>query len=174
MAEIVDLKGTINGNEEILHPRTSAYGVVCKDAGGGDSTVAAELSGISSAIASAVKTRCDSLQQSVEDHIALLETAFDVGDVSGTTSMNTDKGRSFRMRVTGSVTINVTGASIRKGTCLLLVLVNGGKSSIRWGMSPKWASSAAPVLTPSGTDLLGFTFGADGAWYGVHISSNAG
>jgi hypothetical protein len=55
----------------------------------------------------------------------------------------------------------------------ILELTNGGAFGITWWPGVKWAGAAAPALTASGVDLLGFyTIDAGATWRGLLLSKD--
>lgn len=81
----------------------------------------------------------------------------------------------FTKTITGATTFTVSNVPAA-GTlaCFLLDLTNGGSATITWWAGIKWPGGAAPTLTASGRDTLGF-FTHDGGttWTGVLVARDA-
>lgn len=97
-----------------------------------------------------------------------VDKCIDLGSVSGTVSLDTTSGRVFSVTATGALTINVS--ELAPGLTILLILSGGGSHAVTWGLNPKWSGGMAPAL--SGKDLIVFTCGPDGVWYGVQVSTD--
>jgi hypothetical protein len=77
-------------------------------------------------------------------------------------------GNYFTKTISTTTTFTVSNtASSGTVNSLILDLTNGGSSAVTWWSGVKWASGAAPTLTASGRDVLGF-FTEDGGttWNG--------
>jgi len=85
----------------------------------------------------------------------------DVSSGSGTTTLNMGTSSYRKVTATGNITIDITPTTSRPGG-FLLEAVNFGAHTITWTGVDDWAGGAAPTLTTSGTDLLGFACDDDG------------
>lgn len=78
-------------------------------------------------------------------------------------------GNCFTKTISGATTLTVSNVPAA-GTVgsFILDLTNGGSATITWWAGVKWAGGAAPTLTTSGRDVLGF-FTHDGGttWNGL-------
>lgn len=101
----------------------------------------------------------------------LLEKKVDLGSGS---SINVSSGNLFTKTISGAVTFSVAGVPA-SGTVssFILDLTNGGAATVTWWSGMKWANGAAPTLTVSGRDVLGF-FSHDGGttWNGLLLAKD--
>jgi len=86
-------------------------------------------------------------------------------------AINLAAGNYFTKTITTTTTLTVSNVPTA-GTAVsfILDLTNGGSSTVNWWSGVKWAAGAAPSLTISGRDILGF-FTHDGGttWNGVML-----
>ena len=90
------------------------------------------------------------------------------------TTLNLAEGNCFTKTVTGSTSFTLSNVP-NAGTTLsfLLDITNGGAFAVTWPTGTRWAAGAAPELTPSGRDLLGFmTHDGGVTWNGVMIAGD--
>lgn len=78
----------------------------------------------------------------------------------------------FTKTISTTTTFTVSNvASSGITSSFILDLTNGGSSTITWFSGVKWAKGAAPVLTSSGRDILGFfTHDAGTTWNGLVLA----
>ena len=102
---------------------------------------------------------------------AIRETQISLGASS---AIDLSLGNLFTKSVNSSTTFSVfnflsSGAS----NSFILELVNAGAFTITWFNGIKWAGGAAPILTASGVDILGF-YSYDGGvtWKGLVLGNN--
>lgn len=93
----------------------------------------------------------------------------DVSSGSGTTTLNMSTSSYRKVTATGNITIDITPTSARPGGYVLQA-VNFGAHTITWTGVDDWADGAAPTLTSSGTDLIGFICDDDGVVRGYVIA----
>ncbi len=81
-------------------------------------------------------------------------------------------GNVFTKTISGATTLTVSGvASAGTAVSFTLDLTNGGSAVITWWSGIKWANGAAPTLTTTGRDLLGFmTHDGGTTWAGFVIA----
>jgi len=66
-------------------------------------------------------------------------------------------GNHFTKTISGATTFTVSNvATTGTVNSFILELTNAGSATITWFSGVKWASGAAPTLTTSGVDILGF------------------
>jgi hypothetical protein len=96
------------------------------------------------------------------------------GSGSGTYALDLTLG-TYRVRqVTGNTTFQFTNPPAAGAFGFIVELINGGSATITWPAAVKWPSGVAPVLTPSGTDVLVFITRDGGAtWRGVLTMSDS-
>lgn len=76
--------------------------------------------------------------------------------------------------VTGPVTFNFVGAIINRVYSFVLELNNGGSAAVTWPTGVRWENGTPPVLTASGTDILGFYSHNGGVvWHGILLSKDS-
>ena len=83
-------------------------------------------------------------------------------------NIDLNTGSVFTKTIAGASTLTVSNVPAT-GTVasFILQLVNPG-TNVTWFANIRWAGGAAPTLTASGTDVLGFyTFDAGANWYGL-------
>lgn len=97
----------------------------------------------------------------------------DVSSGSGTTTIAMATTSYIKVTATGNITIDITPAPSRPGG-FVLEAVNFGAHTITWTGVDRWAGGAAPDLTVSGTDLLGFVCDNDGVVNGYAIGIDMG
>lgn len=98
-----------------------------------------------------------------EDHITENKA---LGNVTGATSINLQEANIFNATVTGSVTWTFTAADVSDG--FVIHLTNGGAFAQIWPASVDWPRGNAPILTPSGLDVLVFvTTNGGTTWRGA-------
>jgi len=91
----------------------------------------------------------------------------DLGNISGSTTIDLNSGNFVTATVTGAVTFTFSGQSSSNASGFILELTNGGSQTINWP-SVKWPNGTAPVLTASGVDVLAFMTDDNGSnWRGV-------
>lgn len=83
-------------------------------------------------------------------------------------------GNFFSKTISGTTTFTVSNVpSTGTAISFILDLTNGGSAAITWWAGVKWALGAAPVLTSSGRDVLGFfTFDGGTIWSGFVIGKD--
>lgn len=83
-------------------------------------------------------------------------------------------GNLFTKTISGATTLtvsNVPGTGVL--ATFLLDLTNGGSAAITWWSGVKWAGGAAPALTASGRDVLGFyTHDGGTTWTGLLLGKD--
>jgi len=75
----------------------------------------------------------------------------------------------FSKTISGTTTLTVSNVPAT-GTAISIILdlTNGGSAAITWWSGMKWAGGAAPSLTSSGRDILGFfTYDGGTTWNGL-------
>jgi hypothetical protein len=93
----------------------------------------------------------------------------DVSSGSGTTTLDMSAHSYRKVTATGNITIDITPTTSRPGG-FVLEAVNFGAHTITWTGVDDWADGAAPTLTASGTDMLGFICDDDGRVVGYVIA----
>jgi hypothetical protein len=81
-------------------------------------------------------------------------------------------GSTFTKTISGGTTFTVSNVPTTGYTgIILLELTNGGSQTIVWWSGMKWSGGAAPTLTVSGIDVLGF-YTTDGGttWRGMLLA----
>lgn len=79
-------------------------------------------------------------------------------------------GNYFTKTASGALTWTFSNAPSSRSYAFILRLTNGGTGAQTWPTSVKWPSGAAPSLTASGVDVLGFlTEDAGTTWRGVAL-----
>ena len=84
-------------------------------------------------------------------------TRVDIGNISGTGTLDFDAANAWTATVTGTVTIALS--NVPSGTFIvggILKLTNGGSSVVTWPGAFKWEGGTAPTLTTSGVDIIAF------------------
>ncbi|KUJ73935.1 hypothetical protein AVO42_00495 [Thiomicrospira sp. XS5] len=74
----------------------------------------------------------------------------------------------FRFTVTADTTFSVSNLPAEP-ISFVLEITNGGAYTIGWWPGVTWSDGIPPVLTASGTDVLGF-YHADGVWRGLKMA----
>lgn len=83
-------------------------------------------------------------------------------------------GNYFSKTISGTTTFTVSNTPA-SGTAasFILDLTNGGSATVNWWSGVKWASGAAPTLTASGRDVLGFfTYDGGTTWTGLVLGKD--
>ena len=100
------------------------------------------------------------------DTLTTRATRVDLGNISGTGTLDFDAANDWTATVTGTVTIEFsnlpTGTFSYAGT---LLLTNGGSSAVTWDGAFKWEGGNKPTLTASGVDLISFITYDDGVTF---------
>ena len=102
---------------------------------------------------------------------AIRETQISLGASS---AIDLSLGNLFTKSVNSSTTFSVLNfLSSGTSNSFILELVNAGAFTITWFNGIKWAGGAAPILTASGVDILGF-YSYDGGvtWKGLVLGNN--
>lgn len=90
------------------------------------------------------------------------------------TEINVSTGSTFTKTISANTTFTITGVPSGRAATFSLVLTNGGRKTVTWPSSVKWAGGSVPALTKSGTDVLTFLSNNGGTtWYGVASSIGA-
>jgi hypothetical protein len=78
-------------------------------------------------------------------------------------------GNFFSKTITTATTFTVSNVpATGVAASFVLDLTNGGAASITWWANLKWPAGAAPILTTSGRDVLGFfTYDNGATWTGL-------
>jgi len=84
-------------------------------------------------------------------------------------------GNYFTKTISGTTTFTVSNVpSTGTVASFVLELTNGGSATVNWWSGVKWAAGAAPTLTSSGVDILGFyTHDAGTTWRGMVMSRDS-
>lgn len=91
-----------------------------------------------------------------------------LGNVSGTKAVNLTEGLAISATITGATTFSFTNVAQTGATVVVMKLTNGGKYTITWPSSIKWAGGTAPKFTATGVDIVVLTtHDAGSAWYGI-------
>jgi hypothetical protein len=87
--------------------------------------------------------------------LTAIYTQSNLGNMSGTASLDLDVANCFYGTVTGAVTISFANVPA-SGSFVFVVfeITNGGSATVSWPAAIKWPGGAAPSLTASGTDLI--------------------
>ena len=88
--------------------------------------------------------------------------------------INLSSGNYFTRTISGTTTLTVSNVpATGTAASFILDLTNGGSATINWWSGVKWAGGAAPTLTASGRDVLGF-FTHDGGttWTGLLVGKD--
>lgn len=81
----------------------------------------------------------------------------DLGNISGTTTMDLSSANFFYGTISGSTTFAFSNwPSSGKTEFVTLELTNGGSGSVSWPAAVEWDGGSAPTLQSSGTDVLVF------------------
>jgi len=98
-----------------------------------------------------------------------------LGSRVGNVIVNCQQGNYVSMTAVGSITWSFTNPPTGpRATGIILELTNGGSFTQNWPSSVRWPSGTAPVLTPSGVDVLIFITDDAGAnWRGAISMSNS-
>lgn len=124
-------------------------------------------------------TRITALAQAVgldvkqlQSAIAALETQDKKVALAGTTITPADAGL-FTKTITGPTTLSVSAVPASPVvTSFILELTNGGSDVTFWP-GIKWPGGAAPTLTASGRDVLGFyTHDGGASWVGLVLGKD--
>lgn len=97
-------------------------------------------------------------------------TVTNLGNVSGTVTMDLTTASEWAMTITGATTIafsNPPNAGMSE--VIYLRITNGGSSTITWPASTKFAAATAPTLTASGMDMLGVAYDSVTSTYMVFV-----
>lgn len=89
--------------------------------------------------------------------LTAIATRVDVGNISGTGTLDFDLANEWTATVTGTVTIALS--NVPAGTFVVggsLQLTNGGSSAVTWPGAFKWEGGTAPTLTTAGVDYIAF------------------
>lgn len=92
--------------------------------------------------------------------------------LGGGSAINLSSGVLFTKTISGTTTFTLSNvpASGIAGT-FILELTNGGAFTVNWWANVKWAGGAAPTLTTSGLDILGFyTHDGGSNWRGLVLA----
>lgn len=84
-------------------------------------------------------------------------------------------GAVFSKTITGATTFTLGNVPAAPAVpSFILELTDGGGATVTWWAGVKWAGGAAPVLTASGLDILGF-YTRDGGttWRGMLLSKDS-
>lgn len=114
-----------------------------------------------------LRTTVDSKGNLVLNSGALIERK----EAIAASAIDLSKGNYFTKTISGTTTFTVSNIPISGNVAsFILDLTNGGSATIVWWSGTKWVSGAAPILTTSGRDVLGF-FTHDGGttWSGFLI-----
>jgi hypothetical protein len=86
--------------------------------------------------------------------------------------INLNLGNMFTKTIAGATTLTVSNVPVSGLIAsFILDLTNGGSAVITWWSGMKWANGAAPTLTVTGRDLLGFiTYDGGATWNGYLIA----
>jgi len=98
-----------------------------------------------------------------------------LGSRVGNVVINCQQGNYVSMTAVGAITWSFTNPPTGpRATGIILELTNGGSFTQNWPSSVRWPSGTAPVLTPSGVDVLIFITDDAGAnWRGAISMSNS-
>lgn len=86
----------------------------------------------------------------------------DLGNVSGTATIDLTQTSVQSLTVTGAVTISVSSDTSTRGA--LVRVINGGSAAVTWNSTIKWAGGTAPSLTAAGVDFVSL-FTLDGVTF---------
>jgi hypothetical protein len=80
-------------------------------------------------------------------------------------------GNFFSKTISGNTTFTVSNVPASGvAASLVLDLTNGGSAVVAWWAGVKWPAGAAPILTVSGRDVLGFfTYDGGVTWTGLML-----
>lgn len=93
-------------------------------------------------------------------------TRLDMGNISGTATMDLSAANDFTATVTGNVTVSLANYPITGVVGCSLSLVNGGAYTITF-TNAKYPAAVAPTLTTSGIDTITFvTYDSGVTWRG--------
>jgi phage-related tail fiber protein len=82
-------------------------------------------------------------------------------------------GNVFTKTIAAATTFTLSDVSPTGVNSFILNLTNGGSQAITWWSGVKWADGAAPTLTASGRDMLGFmSYDGGSTWNGVVLAKN--
>lgn len=127
-----------------------------------------------SGVASAALSRAGGIMSGRLDLLTSSITRVDKGSISGAQNFDLALAQYFTLTVGGALTpsvINVPAGTIAQG--MIWRVTNGGAFAITWPGSVKWVSGAAPTLTASGVDLLGFITDDNGTtWRGLVLGKD--
>lgn len=99
-----------------------------------------------------------------EKHVAMAANAIDLA-----------QGNFFSKTISGATTLTVSNVPASGDVVsFIMELTNGGAGTITWPAGTKWAGGAAPALTASGIDVLGF-YTRDGGttWRAMLLSKDS-
>jgi len=99
-----------------------------------------------------------------EKHVAMAANAIDLA-----------QGNFFSKTISGATTFTVSNVPASGDVVsFIMELTNGGAGAITWPTGTKWAGGAAPALTASGIDVLGF-YTRDGGttWRAMLLSKDS-
>ncbi len=84
-------------------------------------------------------------------------TESDLGNMTGTVTMDLDAANAFFGTATGTVTFAFSNVpTTGQFVFVVLEVTNGGSQTLNWPAAIKWPGGSAPTLTTSGTDVLTF------------------
>jgi len=100
-----------------------------------------------------------------------------IGNASGTVTINLETANNFRINRTGNITTlnisNPPNGPRAIGFTLVLEDGSGGTATVSWPSTIEWANGAAPTLTASGKDILVFyTYDGGSTYYGFLSANN--
>jgi hypothetical protein len=84
-------------------------------------------------------------------------------------------GNFFTKTISGATTLTISNIpATGQAVSFILELTNGGSATVTWFSGVKFAGGAAPALTSSGVDILGF-YSHDGGttWRGMMLSKDS-
>lgn len=96
------------------------------------------------------------------------QTRVDLGNLSGTETLDFDAANAWTGTATGTTTIALS--NVDSGTYIVggvLKLINGGSQTITWPAVFKWEGGTPPTFTTSGVDYIAFVSLDGGTTFGV-------
>jgi hypothetical protein len=108
-------------------------------------------------VANAALARAGGAMTGEIDILTSRGTRVDLGNISGTGTLDFDAANAWTATVTGVVTIAL--ANVPTGTFIVggvFLIINGGSSAVTWPAAFDWPGGTAPTLTTSGNDLIAF------------------
>jgi hypothetical protein len=107
-----------------------------------------------SVIANAALPKAGGVMTGEIDTLTQIYTSSDLGNMSGTSTLDFNAANAFYGTVTGAVSIAFSNVpSSGKFVFGLLEITNGG-SNVSWPGYVKWPGGSTPILTTSGVDLI--------------------